>query len=125
MVIFISAGAFRVLGVPYKNKNIWLCRGNFLLKKNFFWQKKSLFSRTKKKKKTFPNSFHPYQSKQKAKKSLFSFILLLNIAFKPTRVQESQFSSQEYNQNGEHPLKGNQYCIKSSVLLLLSIFYFV
>ena len=43
-----SKSLLRVWGVPYKKKNLWLCRGGLLLfkkKKNSFWERKRAFTK--------------------------------------------------------------------------------
>ena len=59
----------------------------------------------------YQSSSVPIKHKQTKRKVSFSSDFSFKITFKPHKRQEFQFPSQEYNQNGEHPLKGNQYCI--------------
>ena len=114
MVIFISAGAFRVLRVPYKKKNLWLCRGRGLWtfsfgKKNLSQQKQKNttaqhISERAKTKFSFPSkSIHPYKIKEKFLFSLFSFKKQHSSL---TKGYSLNFQAKIINQNGEHPLKG-------------------
>ena len=128
MVIFISAGAFRVLRVPYKNKNIWLCsRRSFLLEKKFSFGKKRgpccQNQKKKKKKKTFHQKAF---IRTKSKKNFFSPYFLLKTTFKSNKRLQSQFSSQEQIKTVNTLWRENQYCINIYFLLLsLFVYYFI
>ena len=114
-MIFISAGAFRVLRVPYKNKNIWLCRGGAS-----FWKKKFSFGKKQKKGPCCQNQkrikkkklFHQKAFiRTKSKKNFFSPYFLLKTTFKSNKRLQSQFSSQEQIKTVNTLWRENQYCI--------------
>ena len=90
---------------PFGEKAIFSHNQKQLYKK----PKKLLHIFSKEKEKEF--SFCKHKSirtnqKQKLKFFFFSILLLKQHSFKSNKSQRSQFSSQEYNQNSEHPLKG-------------------
>ena len=105
------------------------------LQKDFFWKKNS-FGREKafrdQKKILWKNLLHKFFSKAKGKAFSFSkkksirtnkekyqkIYFLHCSSFKHSieanKIQGSQFSSQEHNQNGEHPLKGESILHQAS-----------
>ena len=105
--MFLSSGEF--FGALEKKNFFWrekeLKKKN-LLQRDFFWKpKRELF--------LYRKRIHPYQKSnksQKQKQSSFLLLSLLKVAFKPKKARISIFKPRT-NQNGEHPLKGNQYCI--------------
>ena len=125
-MIFISAGAVRVLRIPYKKKNLWLCRGGTSLKKNSFGReknptaKKGTFSepKTKSKEKSFPFPFQfssvQNQTQIKSKVS-FSSHFLLKTAFKSNKRLQSQFSRQNYISKRWTPSEGRINTASTSI----------
>ena len=101
-----SKSLLRVWGVPYKKKNLWLCRGEELLlkkillgeKKNPTAKKKETFSEPKQKAKkelSFPFeivSSVPNKTKSK-KKSIFFHFSFKTQHLKPTRFKDLNFQA--------------------------------
>ena len=61
-------------------------------------------------------------NKEKYQKISFLHCSSFKHSIEANKIQGSQFSSQEHNQNGEHPLKGNQYCI--NIFFYSFLYYF-
>ena len=69
--------------------------------------KKNYCTYTQHKKREFSFFLFPsVQTKNKSKNSFFHLYSSFKTSFKSNKRLQSQFSSQEYNQNGEHHLKG-------------------
>ena len=86
-------------------------------KKNYCTQSQEKTTAQNKKKLSFSiqEIFIRTNQNQSKSKVLFLLIFLLNIAFKPIKREKSQFPSQDYNQNGENPLKEESILHQSSI----------
>ena len=99
-------------------------------KKNYCTQSQENTTAQNKKKLSFSiqKIFIRTNQNQSKSKVLFLLIFLLNIAFKPIKREKSQFLSQNYNQNGENPLKEKSILHQSSIFSFsssISLFNFI
>ena len=98
--------------------------------KEFFAEKRKkatahLFQRERKGVFFFQTQIHPYKPKTKAK-ILFLLYSSFKTTFKSNKRLQSHFSSQEHNQNGEHPLKGesivHQHLFSTPLFIIFNYF---
>ena len=100
---------------------------DFLPLEKQFYKKKIHYCRP------FPEQKKPKQKKLsfpknpsvQIKQNSFLLIFLLKRAFKPNKREKSQFSSQDYNQNGENPLKQKSILHQSSISSSFSSVFFI